>query len=51
MKRQNVHIRSDQEKELNKRTKGNDLSKSEIIRRALDLYFKENYRDGQDLLI
>ena len=51
MIRQNFHVRSDQKEELDKRTKENDLSKSEIVRRALDKYFKDNRREGQDLLV
>lgn len=51
MKRVTTHLREDQIKELENRKKEHGIKKSDLIRRALDEYFENHYREGQDVLI
>ena len=51
MKRTHVSLTQDQLKELKSRSEESGMSKSEIIRRALDFYFHEKPRNSKgDLL-
>lgn len=51
MKRKHFSITQDEEKKLERRSKVKDMSKSEIVRRALDFYFNKKPldKDGKEL--